>query len=155
VSGGDVGDLIWCQQTGAYFVVRSRTATSIQVEAVSGYDDSDELLTPVPDGAAMWAVNCRRYSLDAVCWGDFTYDNPVISTVFNGQGSFPNMNTQFVVGDYLYQPRDVWTIYNAELCGIASVDNGAKTITLGGNANDNWDRQRITLWVRPAMANAA
>jgi hypothetical protein len=157
VSGGDVGDLLWCQQTGAMFVVRSRTGTSIQVEAVSGYDSSDALLTAVPDGASMWAVNCRRYSLDAVCWGDFTYEQPVISTVWNGQGSFPNMNTQFVVGDYFYQTKDVYTVFAADSCNIVSVDNGAKTITLGavGGANDNVDRQRISLWVRPAMPNAA
>jgi hypothetical protein len=157
VTGGDVGDLLWCQQTGAMFVVRSRTTTSIQVEAVSGYDDEDELLTPVPNGAAMWAVNCRRYSLDAVVYGDFTYESATITSVTNGSGGYPNMNTQFVVGDYLYQTKDVWQVFNTEQCNIVSVDNGAKSITLGaaGGASDNWDRQRISLWVRPAMANAA
>lgn len=153
-TGGDVGDIIVCQSTGAAFLVRSRTAAQIIMEAVSGFDVAENLLTAVPASPSLWAIHCRRFALDAVFYADIAAGSAVATNVVSGL-SPADLAANFHVGDYLFVDVDVDAIIDPANARIVSIDNTAKSITFAGNFLVTQTRRRISIFVRPAMPNAA
>lgn len=153
-SGGDVGDIL-VAGNGAAFLVKSRTGTNFTIEAVSGFDNNDNLLEELDAAPTFYTINCRRYSLNIVCYGDVTYGSDVMTNIINGAGPYPDIPTHFTVGDYLYCEHDVDMIIDPLNSRLVSFDNSAKTLTFAGPFQVTQTRRRITLWVRPAMPNVA
>jgi hypothetical protein len=156
VVGGDVGDAIVCEQTGAVFWVKARTLDVITAEAMSGFDSDGELLTPVPNaGATFHAINCRRYTPSVVLYGDITSGNPTITNIIQGDGGAPDLSAHFTVGDLIFCDREVDPILFAFSASIQSMDNTAKTITFGTNFSFTRTRMRLGIFIRLPMPNAA
>ena len=154
-TGGDVGDVLVSQDNGVAFLVRSRTGTTLLLEAMNGYDKDDNIRESLPEVCTFFPLHCRRYSIGAVVYADVHYDSPTLTNVVNGTGSYADIAALFTVGDYLVIDPEVDTIIGASLARLASFDNVAKTMTFDGNFNADIARRRITLWARPAMANVA
>jgi hypothetical protein len=156
VVGGDVGDAIVCEQTGAVFWVKSRTLDVIQAQAMSGFDSSGNLLQAVPNaGAAFNAVLCRHYTPSLVLYGNVTSGSPIISGIVVGGGGLPELGDHFAVGDVFYCDNEVDGLVYPYSADIQSMDNVAKTITLGTNFNFTRTRMRLGIFVRLPMPNAA
>lgn len=156
VVGGDVGDAIVCEQTGAVFWVKRRTLEVITAEAQSGFDSAGNLLMAVPNaGATFHAINCRRYTPSIVLYGDVTSGNPTVTNIIQGDGGAPDLPTHFTVGDLIYCDREVDPFIFAFSAGILSMDNTAKTITFGTNFNFTRTRMRLGIFIRLPMPNAA
>jgi hypothetical protein len=156
VVGGDVGDAIICEQTGAVFWVKRRTLEVITAHAMSGFDSAGNLLTAVPNaGAVFHAVNCRRYTPSVVLYGNITSGSPTITGIIQGDGGAPDLTAHFTVGDLIFCDREVDPILFAFSAGILSMDNTAKTITFGTNFNFTRSRMRLGIFIRLPMPNAA
>lgn len=155
--GGDVGDVFVSAATqGAAWVVKSRTGTQLTIEAMSGFDKDGTLLTAVTPGLLIYAINCRRYALAAVLYGDITVGSPVVTNVILGNGGPPVLADIVTVDDYLYIDADVDQIINPSdgSARLASFDDGANTLTFAGNFFISDVRRRFLIFVRPAMPNA-
>jgi hypothetical protein len=156
-SGGDVGDVFVSGATqGSAWVVKSRTGTQLTLEAMSGFDKDGALLTAVAPGLLIYAINCRRYALAAVLYGDITAGSPVVTNVILGNGGPPVLADIVTVDDYLYVESDVDQIINPSdgSARLASFDDGANTLTFAGGFFITDVRRRFLLFVRPAMPNA-
>jgi hypothetical protein len=155
-SGGDVGDVFVSHVSqGAVWVVKSRTGTEFTLEAMSGFDKDDALLTAVIPGLLLYAINCRRYALAAVLYGDITVGLPFVTNMVLGNGGPPVLADIVTVDDYLYVDSDVDQIINPTdgSARLASFDDGANTLTFAGNFFITQTRRRFLVFVRPAMPN--
>jgi hypothetical protein len=156
VVGGDVGDPIICEQTGAVFVVKARTLEVITAMAMSGFDASGNLLNAVPNaGAVFHAIHCRHYTPAVVLYGNITSGSPTITGIIQGDGGAPDLTAHFAVGDLIHCDREVDNLIFAFSAGILSMDNTAKTITFGTNFNFTRTRMRLGAFIRLPMPNAA
>jgi hypothetical protein len=155
--GGDVGDVfVSAASQGSAWVVKSRTGTQLTLEAMSGFDKDGALLTPVVPGLLLYAINCRRYALGAVLYGDIAAGSPVVTNVILGNGGPPVLADIVTVDDYLYVDSDVDQIINPTdgSARLASFDDGANTLTFAGGFFITQTRRRFLIFVRPAMPNA-
>jgi hypothetical protein len=155
--GGDVGDIYVSGATGAVFVVKSRTGMQFTMEAMSGFDKDGNLLNSIVPGGLLYPMNCRRYALTAVLYGDITAASPTVTNLTLGNGSAPgDLSTILTANDYLYVDQEVDQVinpFNGD-ARLASFNTGARTATFAGNFNYSQTRRRFTVFVRPAMPNA-
>jgi hypothetical protein len=155
--GGDVGDIYVSAATGAVFVVKSRTGMQLSMEAMSGYDKDGNLLNSIVAGGLLHPINCRRYCLNAVLYGDITAASPTVTNLTLGNGGAPaDLSTILTADDYLYVDQDVDRIIDpfGGAARLVSFDTGARTMTFAGNFEITQTRRRFAIFVRPAMPNA-
>lgn len=154
-SGGDVGDVLVYSGQGAAFIVKSRTGTTLVMEAATGFDMDGELLTPVEaGGSGLYAINCRRYVPSVVLYGDITSGSPVIENIVMGSGAAPNLDAQFETGDFIFVDDEVDKIIEPADATLVTIDNVGKELTFGGNFLLTRARMRLGVFVRAAMPNA-
>lgn len=154
-TGGDVGDaIVYHDLGGAAFFVKSRTGTTIVMQAMTGFDKDGNLLTAVTAGANLYTINCRRHVPSVVLYGDMTAGSPTITNVIEGNGNPPNLTLHFFPGDFIYVDDDVDKFIAPTDATLVSLDNTAKTLTFGGNFLFTRVRTRLGVFVRAAMPNA-
>lgn len=154
--GGDVGDYMVSGATGACFVVKSRTGTTLVLEAVSGYDKDGNLLSGIIATGIMSPIHNRRYAIPAVLYGDTTAGNPTVANLTLGNGGTPTLADILTADDYLYVDQEVDQIINPfdGSARLVSFNQGARTMTFQGNFNYSQTRRRFAIFVRPAFPNA-
>lgn len=155
--GGDVGDVVVSSATGAAFVVTARTGTTLTLRALTGFNVSGNLFNSIVSGANLLRpINCRRYAIEAVLYGDTTSGSAVVSNLTLGNGSAPVLEDILTANDYLYVNQDVDQVINPEdgSARLVSFNTGARTATFAGNFNYTQTRRRFAIFVRPAMPNA-
>ena len=154
--GGDVGDVYVSGATGAVFVVKSRTGMQFTMEAMSGFDKDGNLLNSIVPGGLLYPLNCRRYALTAVLYGDITAASPTVTNLTLGNGSAPgDLSSILTADDYLYVDQEVDQVinpFNGD-ARLVSFNTGARTMTFQGNFNYSQTRRRFTIFVRPAFPN--
>ncbi len=154
-TGGDVGDVLVGVNTGAAYIVKSRTGTTIVMEACTGFDKDGALLTAVVAGAnVLYAINCRRYVPALVLYGDITSGSPVIENIVMGSGAAPDLASVLAEGDFIYVDEDVDRIIDPANATLVTLDNVGKELTFGGNFLRTQARMRLGVFVRAAMPNA-
>lgn len=154
--GGDVGDVFVSGATGAAFVVRSRTGMQLTMEAMSGFDKDGNLLNGIVPGGLLHPINCRRYMLSAVLYGDLTAGSPTVTNLTLGNGSAPgDLSAILTANDYLYVDQEVDQAINPfdGSARLVSFDTGARTATFAGSFNYSQARRRFGVFVRPALPN--
>lgn len=156
--GGDVGDVIICNSTGAVFWVYSRTADVFSARAMSGFDRAGNLLVAIPNAAQFSVINCRHYVVTGVClYGDIAGGSNVITNVKQGNYTpVADIGVLVSVGDWLAVDFEVDQLFfpfgdNR----ITAIDNVAHTITMAGNATVGVAsvHARLGIFTRPAMPN--
>jgi hypothetical protein len=156
-TGGDVGDVLMGYVTGAAYVVKSRTGTTLVLEAMNGFDKDGALLTPVVPGVnLLYPINCRRYAIEAVLYGDITSGSAVVSNLTLGNGNAPVLEDIVVADDHLYVDQNVDQCLDPTdgSARLVSFNTGARTMTFAGNFKYTATRRRFGIFVRPAMPNA-
>lgn len=154
--GGDVGDIYVSAATGAVFVVKSRTGMQFTMEAMSGYDKDGNLLNSIVPGGNLHPINCRRYMLPAVLYGDITAGSPTVTNLTLGNGGAPaDLSTILTADDYLYVDQEVDRVIDpfGGAARLASFNTGARTMTFAGNFEITQTRRRFGVFVRPAFPN--
>jgi hypothetical protein len=151
-TGGDIGDVLIGLNTGAAYIVTARTGITIEMEAMSGFDNDGELLTALATGAnVLYAINCRRYVPALVLYGDITSGSPVIDNIVMGSGAAPDLESVLAEGDYIYVDEDVDRIIAPADAQVTNLDNTAKELTFAGNFLRTQTRMRLGVFVRPGM----
>ena len=154
--GGDVGDVMVSGATGAPFMVKSRTADSFVLEAMSGYDLDGDLLAGIVPAGILSPINCRRYAVPAVLYGDITAASPTVTNLTLGNGAAPpDLAAILTADDYLWVNQEVDQVINPfdGSARLVSFNTGARTATFAGNFNYTQTRRRFCVFVRPAMPN--
>lgn len=154
--GGDVGDVIICNPTGALFWVYSRTADVFHARAMSGFDAAGNLLVAIPNGAQFGTINCRHYMVSGVClYGDINVGSNEISNVVQGDyTAVADIGALISVGDWLAVDGEVDQLFPPfDGNRILAFDSVAQTITLTGNAPGTTVHARLGIFTRPAMPN--
>lgn len=154
--GGDVGDCMVSAATGAVFMVKSRTGTTIVLEAMSGFDKDGNMMSGIIAGGVMGPINCRRYCIPAVLYGDTTAGNPTVTNLTLGNGGTPTLADILTADDYLFVDQEVDQVLNPfdGSARLVSFNQGARTMTFAGNFSYTQVRRRFAIFVRPAFPNA-
>lgn len=154
--GGDVGDRYVSSATGAVFACKSRTGTTLVLQAMSGFDKDGNLLNGIVAGGILSPVNCRRHALTQVLYGDITAASPTVTNCTRGDGAAPVLADILTADDYLVVSQDVDQVINPfdGSARLVSFDSGARTMTFAGNFNYSQTRRRFAVFVRPAFPNA-
>lgn len=156
--GPDNGDILYDDQTGTVFFVRSRTGTAVTAEMQNNYKSDGaggfDPITSFSTTVGNFFVGCsRRYALSYHTQGDTSSSSAVISSVGRDDGYAGFLDAEVAVGDALgvYDTSD---LYVAEASRpITARSQAAGTITLTGNAARTLTRKRLEFFVRAAPAN--
>lgn len=156
--GPDNGDIIVDDQTGMTFFVRSRTTTTVTAEAQNNYKPSGATFVPIEafsttTGNFYWMTG-RVYTPEFYLRGDTASGSASISNCARDDGFAAWYDAQIAVNDraYVAETQDNWLSSANSL--ISARDQGAGTITLGGNASRTETRRRLALFVRQPPSNA-
>lgn len=152
------GDILWDDQTGTTFFIRSRSGDTIIAEAQNNYRSDglggwvliDSFSTTV---GTLYSVNTKTYTLGYPTYGDVAASSPTITNVKRADGYHGDINTYITVGDWLFN----YGMSDNNFTNIGKVtarDQTANTITLSGNAQRAESRRRLSYWVRLPPANA-
>lgn len=155
-SGPLPGDVIWDDQTGSVFFVRSRTTTTVLAELQNNYKTVVGVTTPLAAfsttvGNLYWR-NSRIYTPTFYTRGDFTAASNLITNVGRDDGGTGHVTTDIVALDALFiqEQRDLF---------INSADNpltavAATQLTMTANVNVRTQvRRRLDWFIRQPPAN--
>jgi hypothetical protein len=154
--GGEVGDCVWDGETGTLFYVRSRTGSTVTMEAQTNYDSAGNInATPTKTGY-FHVLNCRTYTTSEFLQGDTTAGSNVITNVGTADGRARLITADIGVNDYIAVfdqiDNSLGTAAAANL--ITEVNADARTITTMGKQAYNATKKRIPLFWRAAPPNA-
>lgn len=153
------GDVVWDDQTGMTFFVRSRTTTTFIAEAQNNYkDDGAGGFTTVTAFSTtignLYYRNSRIYTPTYYLRGDTTAGNTTISNVARDDGYSAWFDAQIAVGDAfaIRDTQDNWL--SAANPFIAARDQSVPSITLvSANGLRTETRIRFDLLIRTPPAN--
>lgn len=157
-AGGGVGDVLKSRATGATFWVYARTGTVFSARAQSGFGANGNLLTALPNGDVFDTINCRYYCPGGaeVLYADMASGSGTLTAVVNGNVDPPaSIGTYVSVGDWFWANHDVDEVVNpfGGNGRITVIDEGAKTIQVGGAFKQDLAHRRLGILIRPEMAN--
>lgn len=151
--GFGVGDVVWDAQSGATFYVRARTGSVITLKAVTGYNGSGALITPVPAVGEFYVINSRVYSPGWALRGSLTSGSTVVTNVHRGDGVSTWLTTELAIGDQLYSSPHAENFINETAAAITAIDQAAQTITFASGLNFTDARARLPLLIRSEAPN--
>jgi hypothetical protein len=152
--GMGVGDMVWDDETGITFRIKSRTGAVFIMEAVSGYNSSGNLLTPITNSGALYLMNCRIYSPSFPVYCDTTNGNAVATNVSRGDNSALFIDTEIAVDDYIFFQPFGDKLGSENGLQITARDGTARTITINGVFNRTAIFRQIQLFIRAEAPNA-
>lgn len=152
------GDVVWDDQTGTVFFVRSRVGDVVLAEIQNNYKVVAGVVTPIVAfsnavGNLYWR-NSRIYTPKYALRGDTTAANAVINNVARDDGFQAWFDADIVPGDYflLDEENDLWMGSGTTL--IAAESQAAGTITVTGAGMRATEIRRPLKWfVRQPPAN--
>lgn len=152
--GFGVGDVVWDDETGATFYVKSRTGGTITMRAMTGFDGSGNLLMPFTTTGNLYTQNCRHYSPLFFLKGDLTSGSNTITNCKRPDGYAAFLESEIAVGDCLYVTPSFDAPFGENFSRVAARDNAAGTITLSGTADRTLANFRLAHFVRTEAPNA-
>jgi Pectate lyase superfamily protein len=153
--GGDVGDVLTDTETGATFIVSSRTGLVLTLIAQTGLTSSGNVAVAPTTTGYFWARNCRLYTPYYVTYGDLSTAS---STVANFQrpdsyaGYINNADQGIQVGDQVYTNNGS-ADYKVSPASANISSIGTNSFVMGAVAGYTQTRVRMTLFVRASPAN--
>lgn len=154
------GDVIWDDQTGMTFFVRSRTGNTFIAEAQNNYRSNGSggffAMVPFTSVGNLYIRNSRLYVPRFYLRGDTTAGNATISNVGRDDGFATWYNTEIAVDDAfaIRATQDRW-LSDANPF-ISARDQSAGTITLAATSGlRTQTRKRFDLFIRTGPANEA
>lgn len=163
VSGGDVGDLIYDDETKTHYVIQSWDNSgptgTWKLFALTNYTNSGGLNT-VPTGSGyFWILNTRVYTPTYPIFGDVTSGSGVVSNLKIGNGTSISSNTTHytVADDWVYEPQLNTYLWSTDLTKVYSIGTGTMTIqyySVGDvTADKTITRKRFGTFVRKSPTN--
>jgi len=153
--GGDVGDVMFDDETNAVFFVSARTGSVLTLVAQSGFDVSGNLLQAPTKTGNFWALNCRLYTPFYVTLGDTTAGNATISNFQRPDGVSTYINDSALglqVDDRVYVGAGQFINPTSSTAGVVA-SFGANSVTLNSTLNFTDEHIRQKLFIRKAPAN--
>lgn len=152
------GDVVWDDQTGTVFFVRSRIGDVVLAEIQNNYKVVAGVVTPIVAFSAavgnLYWRNSRIYTPKYMLRGDTTAANAVIANVARDDGFAAWFDADIVAGDYFLidEEKDNWMGAGTSLIAAESQAAGTITVT-GAGMRATEIRRRLLLFVRQPVAN--
>lgn len=153
------GDVLWDDQTGSVFFVRSRVADVVIAELQNNYKIVGGVVTPLAAistvvGNLYFRVG-RMYTPPFFMRGDTTAGNAVIANVARDDGFAAWFDAEIAIGDYLSIDEEADRFVNATNDTlIAGRSQAVPSITLAGaSMRATQVRRRIDYLIRMPLAN--
>jgi hypothetical protein len=153
------GDVIWDDQTGSVFFVRSRTTTTVIAELQNNIKSDGiggwTLLSPFSTTVgALYFRNARLYTPTSYLRGDLAASNATISNCARDDG-VAAYDADIVVGDALAVPstRDFFTSTAAAIIAGRSQAGGTITLSVASGSTRAQTRRRLDYFIRQPPAN--
>lgn len=159
IGGPDCGDVIWDDQSGSTFWVRSRTGTTILCDFRSNYKVVAGVRTPIvafnAASGVLWWCNSRLYTPSYYTHADFTAASNILTNAMRGDGFAGHLTAEIIANDWLYAEEQRDLPLPASQHQITNVNAGAFTITVVGNvtAGHTQVRRRLKWFARTPPAN--
>lgn len=154
------GDIVWDDQTGSVFFIRSRVTTTVLAELQNNYRSADGGVTYTTIDAFstttgnLYFGNARLYYPSFMIAADLTSGSGVLANASREDGISTFLESEITVGDRLFVDTQQEGIYSESSSAITARDNAAKTITLSGTVSRTLSRRRLPLFVRQGPPNA-
>jgi hypothetical protein len=152
------GDVLWDDETGTVFFVRSRTTTTVIAEqqnnyksdGAGGYDPIDLFSTST---GTLYCANSRIYTSTQPLFGDTTVGSAVIANCGRDDGYAGFIEADIAVDDRLFinDLRD--RFFGPDVNKVTARSNAGQTITIESNALRGVSRKRLAFFVRQPPAN--
>src|SRR5262245_35923742 len=153
------GDVIWDDNSGSVFFVRSRTALTVLAELQNNcrsngagrYNTIAEFSTKTGN---LYILNSRVYAPQYYLRGDTAAASATITNVARDDGYAAWFDAQIAANDYVWvsDSYDYWVAPSVAL--IRARDQAAGTITLAGSTSMRTQtRRRLDLFIRQPPAN--
>jgi hypothetical protein len=153
LEGGDAGDIVWDDASGAVFYVRARTGAQIIMRAQTGYNAAGNLHAAPNNSGSLWFLNCRRYTPPYVTYATLTSGSAALTAVQRDDGDASYLESDLPAGDFFCVDSRVDNFLPSSGLQITASNNAAKTVTANGNFTRSETRKRLTTFVRAAPAN--
>lgn len=152
------GDVIWDDQSGSVFFVRSRIALTVLAELQSNFKSDGAggwtTLTAfsTSSGTLYW-INSRVYTPTRYLRGDLTSGSAIITNCARDDGD-ASYNAEMTDGDYLLVDDGADRFVNPTTANITAHDHTAGTITISSTSGVRTQvRRRLDYFIRQPPAN--
>jgi hypothetical protein len=152
------GDVLWDDETGTVFFVRSRNQTTVVAEqqnnyrsdGAGGYETIDAFSTST---GHFYCANSRIYTPTQPLFGDTTSGSAAISNCGRDDGYAGFIDADLVVGDRLFINDRRDRFYGPDVNRLTARSSADKSITIESTALRSLSRKRLGFFIRQAPAN--
>lgn len=160
-NGGHNGDVLWDDQTGSVFFIRSVTGAGPTFVITAVLQNNYKTVAGVAstrtavslNSGNFYICNSRYYTPTNFTQGDFSTSSANITNVGNAAGSNFWVTTDIVAGDILYNDDTRSGLFASTNGTIATV--AAATITIGGNPALALTKQRLGIFIKNPPSNSS
>jgi hypothetical protein len=154
--GPSNGDVLWDDQTGSVFFVRSVAGTTITAvlqnnfKTVGGVAQLKNTITL--NSGNFYVLNSRVYTPTQFTQGNFSTTSPNITGVGDAQGTNSWVTADIKVGDIIYNDDTRSGLFRSTNGTLGAVT--ASQLTMANNANQTANGARLGIFIRTAPANS-
>ena len=152
------GDVIWDDETGSVFFIKSRDTTTVVAELQNNFRDTgggvehiDAISTTTGN---FYFANTRMYYPSYYTTVDLTSGSGTLAAASRADAYAGYLESDITVNDRIFVDQETDPAYSQTGSKITARDNSAKTITIDGTAAITQSRRPLPLLVRQAPANA-
>lgn len=154
--GGDVGDLVYDDETKTHFVVagleRNANGGTWKLFTATNFTTDGRIRTLPSNTGNFWVLLTRLYTPNYPVFGDFLEGSAEISNLHT-KNNVPvtGLLPSFTAGDYFQPHLELNSMFSLGGTEIKSINNS--TITMASNSQITQKSKRLELLIRKAPAN--
>jgi hypothetical protein len=151
------GDVIWDDQTGTVFWIRSTSGLTVLAEMQNNYHVVAGSVVPITafstTSGNLYFAASRVFMPVYPLYGNISTSSAVISNARRGDGYARWINGEIQAGDYLMVDQQRVNYWSQTATTVVSRDETVPSITLSGNAAQTVTGQHFSFWVAAPPAN--
>ena len=159
VNGLEPGDVIWDQDGGSVFFIKSRVGDTITAELQNNYrinqgSSAVEYIVPISVTGSYWyCLNSRTYTPKYCLYASGVEGERTFTEVGRENGTDGEFSSEIHVGDYMHVDMELDRFLDYyQSANVVSMDSTARTIEVGSTIRRGGER-RLDYFIRTPPAN--